>query len=117
MQRECECEQNKNDGRPRGDQPVVRKLEIKQSNHRTRAEISEQHVETHTGVVLNIFSVIAELRIDKEENQRDRQDANIGSRFEIRAADDVALQAMGIDSTDWSVEAVRALTAKRAKDA
>lgn len=30
-----------------------------------------------------------------------------------RAADDVALAAMGVDPTDWSVEAVRALDERR----
>lgn len=33
------------------------------------------------------------------------------------AADDAALAAMGVDPTDWSIEAVRALRTERAKKA
>ena len=39
------------------------------------------------------------------------------ARERDRAVDDAALEAMGIDSTDWSAEAVRSLMAERAKDA
>jgi hypothetical protein len=39
------------------------------------------------------------------------------ARGRDRAADDAALEAMGIDPTDWSVEAVRALTAEHVKGA
>ncbi len=39
------------------------------------------------------------------------------ARERDRAVDDAALEAMGIDPTDWSAEAVRSLMAERAKDA
>lgn len=38
------------------------------------------------------------------------------ARGRDRAADDAALEAMGVDPTDWSAEAVRTLSAKRVKD-
>src|SRR5215472_4765802 len=70
-QHERESKQNENQNRQRGHDPLAGKLEIQERRDRSRAQIREQGIEPQDAVVLGV--VVAKLRVDEEQNERDGQ--------------------------------------------
>src|SRR5215472_927350 len=70
-QHERESKQNENQNRQRGHDPLAGKLEIQERRDRSRAQIREQGIEPQEAVVLGV--IVAKLRVDEEQNERDGQ--------------------------------------------
>src|SRR5437762_2838474 len=63
------AEKRKNDGRPRGDHPFDRKLEIEKRQDGGGTQVREERVEVQAAVADGVLFLLRQLRVDEKENQ------------------------------------------------
>src|SRR5690348_14574612 len=71
IQRRRDRKERKDYAGPCRHQPIILELEVQQSHNRSRPEICHERIEAKPRILLR--SLLANLRIDEEKNQRDWQ--------------------------------------------
>jgi hypothetical protein len=73
LQQQCCPKQNQDPHRPRGHDPVACKLKIQRRHYASRSQICQQDIEVQPRIARRRFSFSGQLRVNEEENQRQRQ--------------------------------------------
>src|SRR5260370_8077035 len=73
IQKQRSSKQCKNNGSPRCNHPFDRKLKIEKRHDGSRSQIRQKNVEVQAAVASHSFFLLRQLRVNKEENQRERE--------------------------------------------
>src|SRR5216683_7511063 len=73
IQKQRSSKQCKNNGSPGCNHPFDRKLKIEKRHDGSRSQIRQKNVEVQAAVASHSFFLLRRLRVNKEENQRERE--------------------------------------------